>query len=120
MRDLYPVICDSHVFIFATPVYWYGPTALLKAFIDRFVYFNCPANRPLVRGKNVAVAIVLEEETEPTWRPVLEFFEKSLAWLEMPLAGTIVVPGVGPKGAIREKPDDLERGYQLGRRLVAV
>lgn len=118
MQGIYPLIGDRDIFIFGTPVYWYGPTALLKAFIDRFVYFNCEANRPLVRGKKAAVAVVLEEENEATWRPVLEFFEKCLAWLEMPLAGTIVVPGVGPKGAIREKPDHLEQAHRLGQRLV--
>lgn len=117
MRQIYPKIADSDVIVFGTPVYWYGPTALMKAFIDRFVYFNCEGNRPQVRGKKAAVAVVLEEESEKTWRPVVAFFEESLAYLEMTLAGTIVVPGVGPKGAIRDKPERLDEAYHLGRRL---
>jgi multimeric flavodoxin WrbA len=118
MRALYPKIAESEVIVFGTPVYWYGPTALMKAFIDRFVYFNCEANRPMVRGKRAAVAIVLEEMGEPTWRPVVEFFERSLAYLEMPLAGTIVVPGVGKKGEIRRHLEQLEAAYHLGCQLA--
>jgi len=117
-RLLYPKIADSEVLVLGTPVYWYGPTALMKAFLDRFVYFNGEANRPLVRGKRAVVAIVLEETHEETWRPVVEFFQKSLAYLEMDLAETIVVPGVGKKGEIRAQPQRLEEAYRLGSRLA--
>jgi len=118
MRGLYPKISESDIIVFGTPVYWYGPTALMKAVIDRFVYFNCDANRPQVRGKKAAVAVVLEEEREETWKPVLEFFERSLGYMEMQLAGTIVVPGVGAKGEIRKKPERLEEAARLGRQLA--
>jgi multimeric flavodoxin WrbA len=118
MRLLYPKIAASETIVFGTPVYWYGPTALMKAFIDRFVYFNCEANRSMVRGKQAAVAIVLEETHEQTWRPVVEFFERSLAYLEMRPAGTIVVPGVGKKGEILRHTERLEEAYRLGTRLA--
>jgi hypothetical protein len=73
----------------------------------------------LIRGKRAAVAVVLEETHEETWRPVLEFFEKSLGYLEMQLAGTIVVPGVGKKGEILKHPDRLEEAYRLGGTLAS-
>jgi len=119
MCQLYPKIAASDAIVFGTPVYWYGPTALMKAFIDRFVYFNGQANRPAVRGKRAVVALVLEETSESTWKPVVEFFEKSLAYLEMSLVEAIVVPGVGEKGAIWRKPQRLEEARRLGGGLVA-
>jgi len=118
MGGLYPKIAESDVIVFGTPVYWYGPTALMKAVIDRFVFFNCEANRPQVRGKKAVVAIVLEEDREETWKPVVEFFERSLGYMEMQLAGTIVVPGVGAKGEIRKKPERLEEAARLGQSLA--
>ena len=118
MLAIYPKIAASEAIVFGTPVYWYGPTALMKGFIDRFVYFNCEANRPMIRGKRAVVAVVLEETQEQTWRPVIEFFEKSLAYLEMEPAGTIIVPGVGNKGEILAKQDRLEEAHRLGRRLA--
>jgi multimeric flavodoxin WrbA len=119
MRAVYEKIAACETVVLATPVYWYGPTALMKAFIDRFVYFNCDANRSMVRGKRAVIAIVLEETHEETWRPVVEFFEKSLAYLEMNLTGTIVAPGVGEKGAIRKESQRLEEARLLGSRLAA-
>jgi multimeric flavodoxin WrbA len=118
MQVLYPKIAAGDVIVFGTPVYWYGPTALMKALFDRFVYFNCVAHRAMVRGKRAVVAVVLEETDEQTWRPVVEFFARSLAYLEMELAETIVVPGVGAKGAIRGQPQRLEEAYHLGGRLA--
>ncbi len=118
MQGLYPKIGGSDVIVFATPVYWYGPTALMKAFIDRFVYFNCAENRPLIRGKKAAIAIVLEEENNATWQPVLDFFRKSLSYLEMITAGIIVVPGVGQAGAIRSKQGHLDEAFHLGCALA--
>ena len=52
MRRLYPKIMAADAIVLGTPVYWYGPTALMKAFMDRFVYFNCPQNRPKIKGKS--------------------------------------------------------------------
>jgi len=120
MRAVYAKIAACETVVFGTPVYWYGPTALMKAFIDRFVYFNCEANRPMVRGKRAVVAVVLEETHEETWQPVVEFFRKSFAYLEMALVETIVVPGVGDKGAIRREPQRLDEAYHLGSRLPSL
>ena len=118
MRAIYPAIIQSDVIIFGTPVYWYGPTALMKAFIDRFVYFNCPENRQKIKGLSAALAIPFEEDDLDTAGGVVEFFQKSLAYLEIKLLGQIIVPGVGEKGAIRSKPESLQQAYDLGRKLA--
>lgn len=118
MRTIYPTIIQSDVIIFGTPVYWYGPTALMKAFIDRFVYFNCPANRAKIQDLSAVLAIPFEEENLDTAGGVVEFFQKSLAYLEIKLLGQIIVPGVGEKGAIRSKSQALQQAYDLGLKLA--
>jgi multimeric flavodoxin WrbA len=118
MLGLYQKITDSDAIIFGTPVYWYGPTALMKAFIDRFVFFNCPQNRTKIKGKKAVIAVPFEEENPDTARPVVEFFENCLRYLEMKLVGSIVVGGVGAKGDVLKKPDRLNEAYELGTRLT--
>jgi len=118
MLNIYPKIIESDAIIFGTPVYWYGPTALMKAFIDRFVYFNCPENRAKIRGKKAVIAIPFEEENPDTARPIVEFFVKSFGYLEMELVGKIIVGGVGAKGDVLKKPDRLQEAYELGIRLA--
>jgi len=118
MNRLYPKIIASEGIVFGTPVYWYGPTALMKGFIDRFVYFNCPEHREKIRGKPAVLAVPFEEEDHETAALLKAFFEKSLQYLEMNLIGTILVPGVSQKGEIVDKMDLLEEAYELGRRLA--
>ena len=118
MATIYPKIIQSDVIIFGTPVYWYGPTALMKAFIDRFVYFNCPENREKIRGKSAVIAVPFEEENPEMAGPVIEFFEKCFDYLQMNLVGKIIVPGVSKKGEIRRKPERLHEAYELGRSLA--
>jgi multimeric flavodoxin WrbA len=109
---------QSDVIIFGTPVYWYGPTALMKCFIDRFVYFNCPENRKKIRGKSAVIAVPFEEENPKTADLLVKFFEKSFHYLEMNLINKILVPGVSRRGDILRKRELLEKGYRLGRKIA--
>jgi multimeric flavodoxin WrbA len=118
MRDVYRKIIENDAIIFGTPVYWYGPTGLMKLFIDRFVYFNCPENRTGIKGKRAIIAVPFEEENPETVRLVEEFFAKSLEYLQMRIVGKIVVGGVGKKGAILDKKQQLQEAYELGRKLA--
>jgi len=118
MLAAYPRIIGSDAVIFGTPIYWYGPTALMKGFVDRFVYFNSPEMRAIIRGKAAVMAIVLEEEDPETYALTVRFFEKCFAYLELKEAGRIIVPGVTALGEIRNKPDRLEEALDLGRALA--
>ncbi len=118
MNDLYPKIIASDVIIFGTPVYWYGPTALMKGFIDRFVYFNCPEKKAKIRGKSAVIAVPFEDEDPCTAVPVEDFFNNCFQYLEMKLVGKILVPGVTHRGEVMKKGTFLERGFELGRKVV--
>jgi len=118
MNTIYPKISRSDVIIFGTPIYWYGPTALMKCFVDRFVYFNCLENRAKIRGKSAVIAVPFEEEDTRTADLLVKFFKKSLQYLEIKLVGKILVPGVSHRGDILRKTDHLEDAYKLGKRLA--
>lgn len=117
MNELYTKIVESDCIVFGTPVYWYGPTALMKALVDRFVYFGCPENRAHLAGKTASLVIPLEETVPETWTPVTEFFRKSLDYLGIPIIGTVIAPGVDAKGDVQKHPDILREAYELGRKL---
>lgn len=118
MKLLYPKISDCDALVFGTPVYWYGPTALMKGFLDRFVYFNCPPNRKKIKDKPAALAVPFEEESPETAALTVAIFEKSLAYLQMQLRGKILVPGVSESGDILKKEESLMEAYMLGKRLA--
>jgi multimeric flavodoxin WrbA len=118
MAGLFEKIVASDAIVFGTPVYWYAPSALMKGFIDRFVYFNCPENRPGVRGKQAAIVVPFEETDFDTSAPVVAFFERSLAHLEMDLTARLVVPGVTRRGEVAELSERMEEARGIGRRLA--
>jgi hypothetical protein len=90
----------------------------MKAFIDRFVYFNCPEHRARVRGKRAIIAVSYEEEGPEAAEPVVAYFERSLAYLEMNLVGQVLAPGVGRRGAILEREQLLAQARDLGQALA--
>lgn len=118
IAPVYDKIIESDVLVFGTPVYWYGPTALMKCLIDRFVYFNCPENREKIRGKSAAVVIPFEETDPETASLLVPFFEKCFEYLEMNLTDTLLVPGVTKRGEVRKKQDVIEKALDLGRKLA--
>jgi multimeric flavodoxin WrbA len=118
MVGIYQKIAQSDVVVFGTPVYWYGPTALMKGLIDRFVFYNCPENRKLINGKAAVLVIPFEEEDPETVAPLLTFFEKSLSYLEMTIAGRIIAPGVTKRGEVATKLSFMDDAFHLGREIA--
>lgn len=119
MNTIYERIAESDALVLGTPIYWYGPAALMKGFLDRFVYFNCPENRAKVRNKSAILAIPFEEEDPKAAELTIAMFEKSLGYLEMRLEGTVLAPGVTKRGEIKKKQVYLNEGYELGKRMIA-
>lgn len=118
MKALYPKIAECDTLVLGTPVYWYGPTAIMKCFIDRFVYFNCAVNRSRIRGKAAVIAVPFEDKTLETSNLVVDFFCKSLDYLEMKLVDKIVVPAVTKRGEVGNRKRIMDKCYRLGQRLA--
>ena len=118
MNGLYLKINECDVIIFGTPVYWYGPTAIMKAFLDRFVYYNCPENRQLLKGKSAILVTPFEEKKEETARLLVEMFKKSLNYLEIPLIEKLIVPGVYHKADVLKFDAVMKNAYKIGTKII--
>jgi multimeric flavodoxin WrbA len=114
---LYDAMAQADLFLFATPVYWYGPTAIMKAFLDRLVVFNRPQGRPLVRGKAAVLVSAWEEKGTEAAEPLVKLFELGMRYLEIRLIDRLLVDDLGPKGAALQRPDVLARARSLGQSL---
>jgi multimeric flavodoxin WrbA len=119
MNALYGMINAADALVLGTPVYWYGPTALMKGFVDRLVYYNCDRNRAGVKGKGAAVVVPYEEDDPATAAPVVDFFARSLRYLGMELAGQVVVGGLTAKGQVLAREEALQAAFLLGHKLAA-
>lgn len=97
---------------FATPLYYFGFSAQLKAVIDRFYALN---GRIHVAKKAVLLVCYADNAAKKE-KPIQIHYEMLLDYLGWKDAGRIIAPGVWPVGAIRNTPY-LRKAYDLGRSL---
>lgn len=89
-------VYEADLLVLGTPLYWYGPSAQLKAVLDRW---SCLLDRDelgfreRMRGKRTVLLVAQGERGFYEAAPCLQMLEWSLRYLEMPLAARVVVVG---------------------------
>lgn len=106
---------QSDVWVLGTPVYYWGPTAQFKAFVDRWY----GAGKIVAfEGKRVILTIPLGSSDVYDARHTVGMLEDALAWQKSELLTTILAPGAFERGTVREHPDVLAAARQAGRDAV--
>lgn len=105
-------IVDADMVVFATPMYYFGISAQLKAVIDRFYAINGQIHRPKKAALLMTYANTSAQEAEPTkshYKTLLNY----LGWED---CGQIIASGVWPVGAINNTTYP-KQAYELGKSL---
>lgn len=110
----YDAIAAADILLFATPVYWYAPTAIMKAFMDRLVPANRPEGRHLLHGKQAILVSACEEKGPAASELLVRMFELGFEYLDVRVVGKVIADDVGPAGAVLNKPEALEAAYNIG------
>ncbi|MDR2943604.1 MAG: flavodoxin family protein [Methanosarcinales archaeon] len=105
MRELGEKMKDSGIWILGTPVYWWGPTAQMKVFTDR--WYGLP--RETFRNKKVILVIPMEDTEEKTASHVIGMYRDSLEYIGVEIADIVIAKGVQEAGAARFKQDVIEQ-----------
>lgn len=105
----------SQVWVLGTPIYFWGPTAQFKAFIDRFYGAR---HQVTFKGRRCVLVIPLEDTDARTARHTVGMLTDALNYLEMELLATLVAPGVLHRGEVRGHPDVLAAARRVGREAV--
>jgi multimeric flavodoxin WrbA len=122
MDSLYPKLLEADCVVVASPMFFYGITAQLKAVIDR-----CQAlwARKYVlkqtwpgagrEGAFIAVGATKGETLFDGSIATVKYFFKTVG---VEYAEELLIRGVDQKGDIQEHPSALMDAFELGRRLV--
>jgi multimeric flavodoxin WrbA len=112
MEEIYTRLEWADLIIFGTPIYWYGPTAKMKLFIDRL--------RPYIASRKLAgkrgMVVTPSEEGPTCCGPLLQMFAMSFDYLGMENAGSLLAQAY-ECGEIKKKPDELKRAREMGKSL---
>jgi multimeric flavodoxin WrbA len=106
----------SEVWVLGTPVYWWGPTAQFKAFLDRWYNGGDAIFRG--EGQRVIVVIPLGDTDAGTARHVVGMLEDVLAYLKMELFATVLAPGAHHLGEVLSHSSVLAAAYRAGQEAV--
>ncbi len=112
MQEIYAKLERADLIIFGTPIYWYGPTAKMKLFIDRLRPYI--ANHKLAGRKGMV--ITPSEEGPECCGPLLQMFAMSFEYLGMVDAGSLLVQAY-ERGDIGKRAEELERAREMGESL---
>jgi hypothetical protein len=108
---------ETQLWVLGTPVYWWGPTAQFKAFVDRW-YGGVYTKTVNFIGQRVILTVPMEDTDLAGARHLIGMLTDSLNYLEAEIISTILAPGVLDRGVVREHPDVLERAYRAGWEAV--
>ena len=102
------------IWVLGTPVYWWGPSAQLQAFIDRWY----GANQAIFKGRTIILTIPMGSGSKKTAQHNVGMFNDIAGYLGMNIAATVLAPSVHKRGAVREHPQILDAAHQSGRDVV--
>ena len=106
-------IVNADMVVFATPMYYFGVSAQLKAVIDRFYAINGKIHRP----KKAALLMTYANSAASQAQPIKSHYEVLLDYLGWQDAGQIIASGVWTAGAI-ESTSYPQQAYELGKSLT--
>jgi multimeric flavodoxin WrbA len=106
---------EADVWVLGTPVYWWGPTAQFKAFLDRWYGIY---NQGIFKGKDIVLVVPLESNNETVYNPTLDMFKGIMDYLGMNHIGTVLATRVYEKGAVNDHPEYLDMAREIGRKAV--
>ncbi|MCW4002607.1 MAG: flavodoxin family protein [Candidatus Bathyarchaeota archaeon] len=112
MQELYPKLEQADVIVFGTPLYWYGPSAKMKLFVDRLRPFIVSKK---LRGKR-AVLVVPSEEGADACNLTVGMFKLSFRYLEMDLV-SVILPTASERAEVMTQPQVLKEAFEIGKSL---
>lgn len=120
MEDLFPRMQQSEVWVLGTPVYWWGPSAQFKTFVDRwYAKVQREEDKKLFKGRRVILVVPMGDADAKTARHVVGMMTNTLEYVEAELFATMLAPGVNDAGDVRKLPEVLAAAHQAGMAAVA-
>jgi multimeric flavodoxin WrbA len=124
MDILYEKVDAADRLLLVSPVYFYGPSAQSKTFIDRFQARwsrKYLLEKPFREGEDRKGYLLATAATkgEKVFDSSLLIAKSFFDAINIKFGGSLLVRSVDKAGVIRERPDDLMRATAFGRDIAA-
>ena len=123
MHDIVPKLLQAERLIIASPIFFYGVTALAKAMIDRCqslwarkyilkLQLSQVSDR---RGAFISVAATRGQKLFDGAKLTVKYFFDAI---DVIYSDELLVRGADTRGEVRSQPEAIQAAYELGWRLV--
>lgn len=113
MVDLEEKMKKADVWILGTPVYWWGPTAQMKVFMDRWYGFS----QDTFKNKKVILVVPMQDTEEKTADNVIGMFRDSFEYIGIEMLDVIIAEGVWEAGEVEARNDILRRAEEAAKKI---
>lgn len=105
-------IINADLVVFATPMYYFGISAQLKAVIDRFYALNGQIHV----HKKAVLLMTYANNSRQNELPIVTYYEELLSYLGWEDAGRVIAPGVWTEGSVQHTKYPA-MAYELGKSI---
>ena len=110
MAALLDKMVESEAWVLGTPIYWWGPTAQFKAFLDRWYH---PKHQEF-KGKHVIIVIPFGGGHEKYARHTVGMLKDALEYLSINITEILLAPGFNRRGDVRNNANLLKKAHNAG------
>ncbi|MHA1245401.1 MAG: flavodoxin family protein [Candidatus Heimdallarchaeota archaeon] len=105
---------ESSVFVYGTPVFYWGPTAQFKAFMDRLL---ATSRQGIIKDKQVIVTIPLGG-SESVARHTIGMITDSVNYQKAKIIAQIIAPATGDLGVVKQKTEIMKQAREAGKNVI--
>ena len=125
MQKIYPKLVDADGIIVASPIYFMGVSAQLKAFVDRCQAFwarKYVLHLPIREGGRIAkgffIATAARDTGEGLFTGAIKTIKAFFHVLDTKYMGDILCAGLEEKGVASKKQELLQQAFDAGKKLL--
>jgi multimeric flavodoxin WrbA len=119
MDDVLARMTQSDVWVFGTPVYWWGASAQFKLFLDRwYAPWQTADTKRIFDNRKAALVVAMGDSNPATADPTLGMFKRALAYVGIDIAATVLAPGMHSLGEVATHKELMKTAYEAGRTAV--
>ncbi len=117
MQPLYDKLLAADVLVLGTPVYFWGPTAQLKPFVDRWYALDQPGIREKLAAKKLQLVCPFGDTDPATAAPTVDMLRIAGTYMGMEWCEPLLAPGVNDRGEVAHNAALMQRAFDIGVHL---
>jgi len=118
MQPLYDELLSAGAIVLGTPIYFWGPSAQAKAFLDRWYAIDQPGIREKLVGKRILLVCAFADSDPDTARNAINIVRTGAEWFHMRFQEPVLATA-DKRGEVALNVGAMAAAYRAGQALCA-